>query len=164
MPIERSAIQDVKDYLLGVTDSDTYFQCGLKPYGCDLWALLFEEPNANGTLDFSRQVSFDYLKEHPAALEAALDKMQHELVMVDAEDLYEYDEEADDYVESDYVEFNAETIKVVLFIDIGEAILGLCPTVMEHWNDELDLDDARIYEAIHQEIAAVDCDEVNEYF
>lgn len=163
MNIETDVIQDVKDYLFDVTDSDTYYQCGLRPYGCDLWSLLFEEPNANGTLDFSRQKSFDYLKAYPAALDYILDKMQHEYMSVDQEELYEYDEKSDEYVESDYVYCNAEAIKVTLFIDIGEVILQLCPTVESHWNDELDLDDEKIYEAIHREIEEVNVNEVNEY-
>ena len=163
MAIENEVIQDVKDYLSNATDSDTYFQCGENPYGCDLNYLLFEEPNANGTLDFSRQVSFDYLQVHPQALSYIINRLQNEYGTVDYEDLYEYDEASDEYVESDYVECNAEAIKVNLFIDIGAVVLQLCPTVSEHWNSKLDFDDEVIYTAVHNEIAAVNINDVQEY-
>ena len=163
MAIESDVIQDVKDYLSNITDSDTYFRCGEHPYGCDLNFLLFEEPNANGTLDFSRQVSLDYLNAHPRALAYVLDRMQHEYGIIDDEDLYEYDEETDEWVDSDYVECNAEAIKVNLFMDIGSVILQCSQTVSLHWNSELDFDDENIYAAVHEEIENVSINEVQEY-
>ena len=116
MTIEHDVIQDVKDYLIDAVCQ--YTDCGLKPWGGDLASLLFEEPNANGTLDFSRAVSFRYLEEHPAFTAAITDRMEHEYGMLDPEDLYEYDEENDEYIESSYIEDNAEAI----YLQDGKAI------------------------------------------
>ena len=161
MTIEHDVIQDVKDYLIDAVCQ--YTDCGLKPWGGDLASLLFEEPNANGTLDFSRAVSYRYLEEHPAFTAAITDRMEHEYGMLDPEALYEYDEETDEYIESSYIENNAEAIKVIGFFDVAQVILQLCPTVEAHWNEPLELEED-IGDVLEAEIEAVDVAEVTEYF
>ena len=74
MAFETQVIQDVKDFLLD--ELDEYAGCSESPYGSEVYYLLMSEPNTNGTLDFNRAESLEYLNalEHGAHIDELIER------------------------------------------------------------------------------------------
>ena len=159
--IEQDVLEDVRDYLIDTLGAG---YGGGDVLGGELWTVLFEEPNANGTLDFSRQVSLDYIDAHPAALDVTIRYMVEELGSLDWEDVYEWDEDKQEDSNREYVETYAEALKVSMFIFIGQVILQMCPIVEKHLNSIIDLGDPEVLNTLYEQLEQAPLSEVGEYF
>ena len=161
--IENDVLEDVRDYLLDNLDA----YCGsdhLEVFGSDVWTVLFEEPNANGTLDFDRQKSLDYLYAHPGVLETTIDYMMNEIGSVDWEDVYEWDDEMECYSNREYVETYAEALKVSAYIFIGQVVLQMCPLIDRNADRLINIGDYDTCQLLSEQISKVPLAEVPEFF
>ena len=157
MAFETQVIQDVKDFLLD--ELDQYAGCSESPYGSEVYYLLMSEPNTNGTLDFNRAESLEYLNAHRETLDSYLEYAIDES-RLDFEDVYEWDESEEEYTYDEYVETDAESIKVAIYIYVAEAVLTLCPSIEKRRDEPFDMNDTELVQALKEELRLVNCAEV----
>jgi hypothetical protein len=159
MAFEIQVVQDVKEFLL--EELEEYAGCSEMPYGSEVYFLLTNEPNTNGTLDFDRQASLDYLNSHIPTLEAYLDYAIEE-GFLDFEDVYEWSDTGESSYDQ-YVEDNAEALKVAIYIDIAEIILMVCPCIESRRDVPFDMNDEELVSQLRNELRSIDCADVLSY-
>ena len=164
MSVELNVIEDVRDFIVDELGENNFSGLGTI-CGCDLYSYVFEAPNANGSLDYNRTESFNYLELNHNAEAWVIHHMVNELGILDYDDLYGWGtyEEVEEEGSTPYIEEHAEEIKVVLFISIGQVILEMCPTVREYWNHGLDLGDEEIYTTIVDEVENINIQRVADW-
>ena len=114
-----------KDYLLNQLEDYK----GCKSYACDLYILLTEGINADGSATYSTHEAKEYIKEW----------------FEEAGEYYEYAKDNFGEVFNNPFE-NPEAFMVEMIIQGVSSLLSDVPTILDNWNDEIEITDELIEE------------------